>query len=110
MDPVYPRSRYPLLLYGKPASANMVRRMMHSPIFIDPPRTHDWLIAALGLCDYDIERRQYRGRVVPHEPGAPGLEAAPATPIPGSPIVPKDPTPRTAPDPIKSASARPARR
>jgi hypothetical protein len=67
MDPVYSRWRYPLFLYGKPATANVVRRSMQSPIFIDPPRTHDWLIPALGLCAYDIERRQYRGRVVPHE-------------------------------------------
>jgi hypothetical protein len=67
MDPVYSRWRYPLLLYGKPATANVVRRMMISPIFIDPPRTHDWLIQALGLCEYEIERRCYSGRVVPHQ-------------------------------------------
>jgi hypothetical protein len=75
MDPVYPRWRYPLALYGKPATANLVRRLMHSPIFIDPPCTHDWVITSLGLCECDIERRTYRGRVVPHEFDAPVLNS-----------------------------------
>ncbi len=109
MDPVYPRWRYPLAFYGKPATANLVRRLMHSPIFIDPPLTHDWLMAQLGLCEYDIERRRDRGRVVPHEPGAPGLQAAPALPLPRAPVVPKTPTPKTAPDPMKAARAVPTR-
>lgn len=99
MDPAYPRARYPLLLYGQPATANLVRRVMHSPVTIDAPRTHDWLIPALGLDRYEIERREYRGRVVPYEPGAPGLNAAPVLPIPLAPVVPKDPTPKTAPGP-----------
>jgi hypothetical protein len=66
MDPVYQRGRYPLAFYGQPATANLVRRLMHSPIFIDPPRTHDWLIPRLGLTAYPIERRGYRGKVVPY--------------------------------------------
>lgn len=101
MDPVYPRRRYPLAFYGQPATANLVRRVMHAPVTIGAPATHDWLIPALGLDKYEIERREYRGHVVPHAPGAPGLNAAPAIPLPlpGVPVVPKDPTPKTAPGP-----------
>jgi hypothetical protein len=80
MDPVYNRARYPLIYYGDAASANLVRRFMHSPVFIEPPTTHDWLIPQLGLDEYPIVRRQYCGRVVPYRPGAAGLEDAPAGP------------------------------
>jgi hypothetical protein len=107
MDPVYPRSRYPLAFYGQPATANLVRRVMHSPVIIDPPRTHDWLIPRLGLNAYPIEVREYRGRVEGHTPGAPGLQAVPAVPLPGAPVVPKDPTPKTAPT-GKPAAPKPA--
>jgi hypothetical protein len=68
MDPQYPRSRYPLVLYGQPATANLVRRVMHAPVTIGAPMTHDWLIPRLGLDQYPIERRVYRGRVVPYSP------------------------------------------
>ncbi|MBY0512733.1 MAG: hypothetical protein K2P78_02335 [Gemmataceae bacterium] len=96
MDPVYPRGRYPLAFYGQPATANLVRRVMHSPVVVDPPRTHDWLIPRLGLCGYDIERREYHGKVVPHEPGSPGdLNVVPLAPLPKAPLAPKE----SAPDP-----------
>lgn len=108
LDPVYARERYPLSYYGAPATANMVRRFMKSPVFIDPPTTHDWLICRLGLDEYPIQRRQYRGRVVPHQPGAPGLQAAPARPLPIAPIVPKDPTPKTAPGLTPAPKGTPA--
>jgi hypothetical protein len=72
MDPNYPRWRYPLAFYGQPATANLVRRLMHSPIFIDPRTTHDWLIPALGLDGYPIERREYHGRVDPYRDGRSG--------------------------------------
>lgn len=75
MDPIYPRWRYPLFFYGQSASEHLVRRLMHSPIFINPPLTHDWLLAPLGLNDYPIEQRTYRGRVIPYQPGAAGLQA-----------------------------------
>ena len=92
MDPAYPRGRYPLAVYGQPATAHVVRRMMHSPIFIDPPRTHDWLIPRLGLTAYPIERREYRGTVVPHVPGSPAdLDSAPRLPLPTPPVVPPGP-------------------
>jgi hypothetical protein len=100
MDPIYARWRYPLFFYGQTATEHLVRRLMHSPIFINPPLTHDWLIAPLGLCHYPIDQRTYRGRIVPYQPGAPGLQAVPALPLPSAPIVPKEPTPRTAPAPI----------
>ena len=75
MDPVYPRWRYPLIFYGQTAAEHLVRRLMHSPIFINPPLTHDWLIAPLGLNNYPIEQREYRGRVIPYQPDASGLQA-----------------------------------
>ena len=97
MDPRYPRWRYPLAFYGQPATANLVRRLMHAPIFIDPPRTHDWLIPRLGLTAYPIERLEYRGKAVPYTDGGPaGLEyTAPRLPLPVAPVVPKE---RKAPD------------
>jgi hypothetical protein len=119
MDPAYPRWRYPLALYGQPATANLVRRMMHSPIFIDPPTTHDWLIPKLGLSRYPIERRQYRGKVIPHEDGGPaGLDYAAPALRPGAPAVPKKgalpippvppvPTPKVAPSVPKAIPAVP---
>jgi hypothetical protein len=78
MDPVYDRARYPIIYYRDVASANLVRRFMHSPGFIDPPTTHDWLIPRLGLDTYPIVRREYRGRAVPYHPGSAGEREAPA--------------------------------
>ncbi len=68
MDPDLPRSRYPLFLYGQPATARLVRRIMHVPATIGAPATHDWILPRLGLADFPIEKRDYRGRVVPHVP------------------------------------------
>lgn len=68
MDPELPRSSYPLFLYGQPATARLVRRIMSSPITIGAPATHDWILPRLGLTDYRIERREYRGRVVSYSP------------------------------------------
>jgi hypothetical protein len=105
MDPAYPRWRYPLALYGQPATGNLVRRMMHSPIFIDPPTTHDWLISKLGLSCYPIERREYRGKVVPHEDGGPaGLEYAAPALRPKAPAVPKKGAPSVLPVPAPKAA------
>ena len=99
MDPAYPRWRYPLAFYGQPATANLVRRLMHSPVTINGELTHDWLVCRLGLDQYPIERRKYRGRIIPYVPGAPDLQAAPILPLPRMPIVPKEPDPKTAPGP-----------
>jgi len=77
MDPAYSRTRYPLIFYGESASANLVRRFMHAPVIIDPPRTHDWVIPQLGLDHYPVARREYRGRVVPYRPDSPGLDRTP---------------------------------
>jgi hypothetical protein len=97
MDPAYPRSRYPLAFYGRSATANLVRRFMHSPVTINGPETHDWILCKLGLTEYPIERVKYRGRVVPYEPGRGDLAEAPVAPLPGAPIAPKTPSPKTAP-------------
>jgi hypothetical protein len=95
MDPVYPRSRYPLLLYGQPASARVVRRIMHSPVPIDPRTTHDWLLPRLGLDTYPIEHRKYHGRVETYDPtsGRAGLEYVAPPLRPAAAPQPKAPVP-----------------
>ena len=90
MDPAFPRWRYPLSFFGTSATSNLVRRFMHSPITIDGDKTHDWLLCRLGLNDYPIEHRTYRGKIVPYVPGSAGLQDG----IVGAP---KEPTPKTAP-------------
>lgn len=108
MDPVYPRSGYPLILYGQPASARLVRRIMHSPVTIDAPSTHDWLLPRLGLDQYPFEHREYRGRVESYDPlsGRVGLDqvapplrpAAPPEPMgPAAPSKGADPAPKVGP-------------
>jgi hypothetical protein len=84
-DPVYGRARYPLFRYGQSASNHLVRRIMRSPVVIDPHRTHDWLIPALGLDPYPIERRRHRGRVVPYE--SDGSADLDVTPLPADRVV-----------------------
>jgi hypothetical protein len=98
MDPIYPRWGYPLLYYGKPGTGHLVRRFMHSPIWINPRQTHDWLLPRLGLEGLPIERRTYIGRTEEHDPNSPvGLDArARSLPIP-TPPRPKEPTPKSAP-------------
>ncbi len=99
MDPVYSRTGYPLFLYGQPASARLVRRIMHSPVPINPRTTHDWLLPRLGLDQYPIEHREYHGRVEAYDPTtgrgglvyvAPPLRPA-AQPVPKAPV----PDPKT---------------
>lgn len=85
MDPAYPRWRYTLALYGPAATANLVRRFMHSPVTIDARRTHDWLLCRLGLNDYPMERRTYRGPIDPYVPGGAGLQDGPDLPLPQLP-------------------------
>jgi hypothetical protein len=109
MDPIYPRWRYPLAVYGKPATANLVRRFMHSPIWIEPKETHDWLLPRLGLDAYPLEKRKYIGRAEEHEDGAPADLDSRARAVPLAPPKEKEPTPKTAPgvenkkpaDPVK---------
>lgn len=97
MDPVYPRWRYPLVWFGKPATTNLVRRFMHSPIWIGAPETHEWLLPRLGLDAYQLQKRQYTGRVEPYKPGQRQDLDSTAPPILPVEPKPKDPTPKTAP-------------
>src|SRR6266545_6699513 len=97
MDPVYPRWRYPLAFYGKPATANLVRRFMHSPIWINPRETHDWLLPRLGLDAYPIHQRTYIGRVEEHTDGAPADLDTRLRPVPVAEPKSMEPTPKTAP-------------
>lgn len=98
MDPVYPRSRYPLALYGQPASARLLRRVMHSPVTIGAPATHDWLLPRLGLDQYPIEHRQYHGKVEPYDPtsGRGDLNYVAPPLRPAAPPQPKTPDAKTA--------------
>jgi len=98
MDPIYPRWEYPLLYYGKPATAHLVRRLMHSPIWIQPRETHDWLLPRLGLDAYPIEKRRYIGIAEEHDPNSPdGLDAKAPPLVPLVRPIPKEPTPKSAP-------------
>lgn len=63
MDPEISRVGYPLFLYGQPASARLVRRIMNSPAPIDSRTTHEWLLPSLGLDQYLIDIRSYHGPV-----------------------------------------------
>ncbi|MCI0701549.1 MAG: hypothetical protein L0241_10745 [Planctomycetia bacterium] len=109
MDPIYPRWRYPLAVYGKPATANLTRRFMHSPIWIDPKTTHDWLLSRLGLGAYPLQKRKYIGKSEEHTDGAPADLDSRSLPVPVVPPKQKEPTPKTAPgienkkpiDPVK---------
>ena len=65
MDPLFDRTEYPLSRFGESATRHVVRQIMTRPIVINPPCTHDWLICRLGLDQYPIVRRTYRGPVVP---------------------------------------------
>jgi hypothetical protein len=95
MDPAYPRAGYPLLLYGQTGSARLVRRLMHSPVTIGAPATHDWILPRLGLTEFPIEHRQYHGRVEPYDPttGRAGLEYVAPPLRPAAPPQPKVPVP-----------------
>lgn len=75
MDPKYSRGRYPLSFFGVSASRHAVRQILSRGAVIDPPRTHDWLIPALGLDQYPITREEYTGPTKPFDPetiGQPG--------------------------------------
>jgi hypothetical protein len=74
MDPVYDRGRYPLAFYGISASNVLIRRLMKSPIFINPEATHDWIIPAGGLDEYPIRRRKYVGLADEYRPGGGGFD------------------------------------
>lgn len=98
MDPIYGRWGYPLLYYGKPGTAHAVRRFTHSPIWIDPPRTHDWLLPRLGLDAYPLGKQKYVGRSVPHVPGqAADLDAQARAVLPVAVPEPKGLTPESDP-------------
>ncbi len=70
IDPFFDRQEYPLTRFGEAATRHVVGQIMTRPIVINPPCTHDWLIGRLGLDQYPIVRRTYRGRVVPFSPEA----------------------------------------
>ena len=70
MDPIFDRSRYPLSYFGDAATEHIVEQLFKRPVIINPPQTHDWLIAALKLDCYPIERRCAPGPGVPYSPEA----------------------------------------
>lgn len=119
MDPAYPRWGYPLFLYGQRASARLVRRVMHSPVTIGAPATHDWIIPRLGLDRYPIDRREYTGRVESYDPatGRAGLDqvdrvlrpaAPPVLKEKGLTVPPGGPAPKLVPVPKSGEPSEPA--
>jgi hypothetical protein len=74
MDPQFDRARYPLVFYGHPASRRLVHEAARRQLFIDPWKTHDWLIPKLGLDQYPIDRREqpYKGIRRPIDPATGG--------------------------------------
>lgn len=68
MDPMLDRKGYSLIYYGVPATRNIVKQIMTRPVIINAPHTHDWLIPALGLDKYPIQREFYSGEVVSFSP------------------------------------------
>jgi hypothetical protein len=68
MDPKYSRTRYPLSFFGVSASRHAVRQVLSRGAVIDPPKTHDWLISALGLEQFPICREEYQGPTKPFDP------------------------------------------
>lgn len=70
MDPMFDRGRYALTYFGIPASRNIVRQIRERPILINPDKTHDWLIGALGLDCYPIIRRHEKGPAEEFSPEA----------------------------------------
>lgn len=61
MDPVFERLYYPIIFFGNGASWRIVRVLQRRDIIIDPDRSHPWLIPMLGLDQYPIRQRYYRG-------------------------------------------------
>jgi hypothetical protein len=106
LDPAYPRWRYPLAFYGQPGTSDVVRRFMHSPIFIDPRTTHDWVYCRLGLGQYPVWRRPYIGLVNPYRDGTSG-DLTETRRVPLVPPKQVEPTPKTAPG-IESKGGAPA--
>jgi hypothetical protein len=68
MDPLFDRNQYPLSYFGESASLNLVRQIQTRPIIICPNADHTWLLPALELDKYPIDRRVYLGRSVPYTP------------------------------------------
>ncbi len=63
MDPSFDRRNYSLRYFGIDGSRHAVEQILSRGVVINAPQTHDWLIAALQLDQYDIERECYRGPV-----------------------------------------------
>jgi hypothetical protein len=63
MDPLFNRNHYPLRRFGDIASQFLVKQVWERDILIHPEQTHDWLNEVLGLNQYPITHRCYRGKV-----------------------------------------------
>jgi hypothetical protein len=61
---MFARDYYPLRRFGDTASEFIVKQIVDRGAVIEPAHTHDWLIPALGLDKYPIQRRTYHSQVV----------------------------------------------
>jgi hypothetical protein len=68
LDPLFDRSRYPLSYYGLSGSKNVVRQIHTRPVILHPEADHSRLFTQLGLDEYPIERRPWKGRTVEGTP------------------------------------------
>jgi hypothetical protein len=64
-DALYDRDHYPLHRFGSEGSEYLVKQLFTRDMLLPPYHTHDWLIAAMRLNRWTIERCSYNG------PGAP---------------------------------------
>jgi len=64
-DAKFDRGHYPLSRYGEDASESIVEQLQTRQALYEPWIAHDWLLPALGIDQYPVIRRTYRGRVDP---------------------------------------------
>jgi hypothetical protein len=63
-DPEFGRDNYPMIWFGDAASEHIAYRLRNRGTILEPAVTHDEVLAALGLGDYPIRRRQFDDRFI----------------------------------------------
>jgi hypothetical protein len=59
MDMLFDRRAFPIFRFGDAASESVVKHLAERGAILNPCRTHDWLLPALGLDRYPLVRRSY---------------------------------------------------
>jgi hypothetical protein len=63
-DPEFGRENYPLIWFGDSASEHLALRLRKLGSIINPEIEHDEILAALGLCEYQIRRRHFDDHLI----------------------------------------------